>query len=91
MNGIDRLLSSGDRIELGDVVESTAEPTRNGVKLIGLHRGEPTEYVVLSTRFSDGEEVSIPEGEVLTVSDGNGRAKPLAWLLVPASEYGGSE
>lgn len=93
MRTTDRTLSKGDTLELGDVVESTVEQTRGGgLRFTAVHEGEPTEYVILTARFTDGEEIAVPDdGQVLAVTDGTGMSNPTAWLLVPRDAYGGSD
>jgi len=92
MKAIKKTLDKGDRIELGEVVESTVEQTKRGkVRLLAVHEGQTTEYAVLTEMFTDGDSLSVPaDGQVLTVTKGSGMGNPRAWLLVPTDAYGGS-
>ena len=60
-----RTLTSGDTVELGDVVESATESHRGGIRLLAVWDGEPTEYVVVTARFDDGDSIDVPDdGEI---------------------------
>lgn len=86
-----RTLSKGDTVTLGSVIDSQVQQQRGGsLRFIAVHDGEEREYVVLTARFEDSESIQIPDdGQVLAVTDGNQRANPVCWMLVPKSAYGG--
>lgn len=89
METVNQILSQGDTIELGDVQASRIERSPTGsTRLVAVYDEPTQEYVILSTRFGDGDEIDIPENaQVLAVEGGIGRSNPQCWLIIPVEAY----
>lgn len=92
MKAVSKRLSKGDTIELGDIEECHVEHSNGAITFFALHSGDEEEYVVTSTRFGDGDTIET-RGKVIDVvnASGMGIVNPLAFILIPMSEYGGSD
>ena len=90
MKAVDRTLSSGDTVSLGDVKASNVSATRGGkIRLTAVYSGETEEFAVVTARLSDGEAVGAPDdAQVLAVTEGSGMASPTAWVLITTDAYG---
>lgn len=85
-----RHLKRGDTVILGNVQASKVRKTTGrGILLLAAWDGEPTEYIVVTTHFSDGDEINTEGGQVLAITEGRNQANPQAWILVPADAYAG--
>ncbi|WP_440991233.1 hypothetical protein [Haloarchaeobius baliensis] len=93
MKCINKRLSKGDTVEVGEVEASHVEYVNGALTFQAVHTGEAQEYVVLESHFSDGDVLET-RGEVLAVVNNDsamGVSHPIAYMMVPLSEYGDSE
>lgn len=89
VEGVRKSLQSGDIIELGKLEAKSINGAGNRLNLSGIdvRPSEKTEYVAISKRINDGEEVDVDDSEgviVLGTVHPDGRPTlPSLWYLRP--------
>ncbi|MFC4407314.1 hypothetical protein [Haloarchaeobius iranensis] len=90
MKCINRHVSAGDTVEVGEIEGANLEQQNGNLVFQAVYSGDPSEHVVLKTRFDHGDDIQT-RGEVLTVVSGSGYGNPVCYMLVPMDEYGGGD
>jgi hypothetical protein len=90
MKCLNKRLSAGDTVEVGEIEASNVEYSNGALTFQAVHTGETDEYVVLESHFDDGDVIET-QGTVLAVVNNDnamGVSHPIAYMMVPLSEYG---
>lgn len=91
MIAINKGISQGDRIELGELREVTVESNTHGIRLTALSSDDTEEYIVVAkTDVQDGQKMNIHvDAKPLGFASGMGINSAAYWYALPTGLYGG--